>query len=100
MSKLYRFVFIVLSFYCSISYAQWISLDSQQAPFSSPTVKLLSDDPQSTVIKFDIAGFEIKEINADGKTYQSINILSESVTTDTRKYHIYQKSLLFLIIRA
>jgi len=66
----------------SISFSQWISLDKFSTPNSQPNVQLISDNDFSTVIKVDISGFQINEFIADGKTYHSISISSEGITTE------------------
>ena len=66
----------------SISFTQWISLDKFSTPNSQPNVQLISDDAFSTIIKVDITGFQINEFNADGKTYHSISIASQGITTE------------------
>jgi hypothetical protein len=57
--------------------AEWVSLNKDNTPNTLPNVTLLSDDDNSTVIKIDISGFDLTEFKADGKTYQSIDLLSD-----------------------
>ena len=66
----------------SFSFSQWIPLDKNSTPNSQPIVQLLSDDDFSTVIKVDLSGFQINEFISNGKTYHSINIFSDGITTE------------------
>jgi hypothetical protein len=59
---------------------EWISLDGNHAKKSGPKVTLISDDGNSTVLKIDISGFDLKEFITDGKSYQLTDLLSESFT--------------------
>ncbi len=61
--------------------AEWIPLNNKSASPTMPAVTLISDDNSSTVIKFEISGFDLKDIEADGKNYQLADLLSESYTT-------------------
>jgi hypothetical protein len=73
---------LLIVLFQSISFTQWISLDKFSAPNSQPNVQLISDNDFSTVIKVDISGFQINEFISDGKTYHSISISSEGITTE------------------
>lgn len=66
----------------SMSFTQWISLDKFSIPNSQPAIQLVSDDNFSTVIKVEISGFQINEFVFQGKTYQSINLTSNGITTE------------------
>ena len=62
--------------------ADWVSLDQNKSSNSPPQVTLLSDDNSSTVIKIDLAGFDINEFIAEGKSYQSVDLLNEIFTNE------------------
>ncbi|RLD60132.1 MAG: hypothetical protein DRJ05_05230, partial [Bacteroidetes bacterium] len=62
--------------------AEWVSLNKNNSANTPPKVTLLSDDNNSTVIRIDISGFYINEFNAEGKTYQSIDLLTEAFVTE------------------
>jgi len=64
-------------------YAEWIPLDKNKTSNSEPQVSILSDDDNSTVIKVDLAGFNLKEFISDGKTYQSVDLITEMLTVET-----------------
>ena len=66
----------------SISFTQWISLDKFSTPNSQPNTQLISDNEFSTIIKVDISGFQINEFISNGKTYHSISIASDGITTE------------------
>ncbi len=57
-------------------------LDEFSTPNSQPNVQLISDNDFSTVIKVDISGFQINEFISNGKTYHSLSISSEGITTE------------------
>ena len=74
-------VSIISGLFPLIMMAQWIPLNNAQKIKTAPIVQIISDDNNSTVIKVDISGFDIKELYANNKLYQSIDILSEVSTT-------------------
>lgn len=57
--------------------ADWVSLNNSKTSNTPPNVTLLSHDDNSSVIKIDISGFESKEFMSEGKSYQSIDLLTE-----------------------
>jgi hypothetical protein len=61
--------------------AEWIPLNKQNSSSAPPNVTLLSDDNNSTVIKIEISGFELKDFNSGDQQYQKIDLLSESFNT-------------------
>jgi len=58
--------------------AEWVSVDKNKTSNTPPKVTVLSDDNNSTVIKIEISGFDVKEFYSEGKTYQSLDLLSEA----------------------
>lgn len=62
--------------------ADWIPVNDRNSSPASPEVTLISDDNNSTVLKIDISGFDLQDITAEGKTYQKIDLLTETCTTD------------------
>jgi len=60
--------------------AEWVSLIKNQSTQTPPNITLISDDNNSTVIKIDISGFDLKDLITENKTYQSVDLLSESFT--------------------
>jgi hypothetical protein len=70
-------VFIVYGLFPLIMMAQWHSLNKGQENRTAPKVQILSDDNNSTVIKVDISGFDLKAFYAGNKLYRSIDLLSE-----------------------
>ena len=53
--------------------AEWVSINKSNVLKIPPKVKLISDDNSSTVIKIELSGFTINEINTEGKTYQVVD---------------------------
>ena len=92
--SVYSLFFLLFSFSLN---AQWISVDKNKEPYTLPTVQLLSDDNFSSVIKIELAGFELSQFTADNKTYNSINILDGSVTTETGSPEIPHLSALIAV---
>ncbi|MEZ5196599.1 MAG: C25 family cysteine peptidase [Bacteroidales bacterium] len=62
--------------------AEWIPLNKNKSIQTPPDVTLVSDDNNSTIIKIEISGFDLREIVSDNKTYQFADLLSESFTTN------------------
>jgi hypothetical protein len=62
--------------------AGWIPLDNKKAPATSPRVTVLSDDQNSTVIKIELFGFDLKDFYSEGKKYQSVDLLTETFTIE------------------
>ena len=48
---------------------------------AGPRVTVLHDDPGATVLKIEVSGFAVHEFRADGKTYRSIDLLTDIATT-------------------
>jgi len=63
-------------------YADWVPVDENKTANTPPQVTLLSDDNSSTILKIDIAGFNLNEFVSEGKSYQSVDLLSEMLTTN------------------
>jgi hypothetical protein len=76
-------LFAVLLISFTSNFAQWVSLNKTSPPESKPNVQLISDDFNSTVIKIEITGFRIKEINSNGKTYHSIDLGAMGISNET-----------------
>ncbi len=72
---------LILGFFPLCMMAQWYPLNNIQKNKTAPVVQILSDDNNSTVIKVDISGFELKELYTGNNLYQSIDLLSEVSTT-------------------
>jgi hypothetical protein len=62
--------------------AEWVPVDKNKTSNMPPNVTLLRDDNNSTVIKIEISGFDLKEFISEDKTFQSVDLLSEIFTTD------------------
>jgi hypothetical protein len=74
-------VTIIFGLFPLIMMAQWHSLNKEQKNRTAPIVQILSDDSNSTVIKFDISGFDLKEFYVGSKLYQTVDLLSDVSTT-------------------
>lgn len=72
------FIYVVFPFNLK---AEWVSLNGKSS-LASPKVTLVSDNGNSTVIKVEISGFNVKEIVSDGQTFQSVDLMTEIFTTN------------------
>jgi hypothetical protein len=62
--------------------AEWVSVDKTKSSKIPPSVKIISDDMNSTVIKIEIAGFDLNEFMQENKSYQAVDLLTEVFTAD------------------
>ena len=62
--------------------ADWVQLNGQNKSQAPPNVTLISDDNSSSVLKIEISGFDLKNLNIKGQEYQSVDLLTESFTTE------------------
>ncbi len=81
MFKKILIALLISAFFPTIIIAQWISLDNKSMSNTPPSVSILSEDNNSTVIRVDIAGFELSEFSTDGKSYQGVDLLSDIFST-------------------
>jgi PKD repeat protein len=72
---------IIVFFVPFLVKAEWIPLDKRSASPEAPVVQLLNDDNYSTVLRFDISGFELTDLMTEGKKYNTVDLLTESFTT-------------------
>ncbi len=72
------FVFAFLPFSLK---ADWVSIDKNKTSNTPPNVTLLSHDNSSTIIKIDISGFEVNEFISKGKTYRTVDLLTDMFST-------------------
>jgi len=63
--------------------AEWVSLDKNKVSNTPPKITLISDDDNSTVIKIELNGFNVKEINTDGKIYQAVDLMTEIFSSES-----------------
>ncbi|MCD4698756.1 MAG: hypothetical protein K8S16_21195, partial [Bacteroidales bacterium] len=81
MLKKFLIVLIISAFIPFNIYAEWVSLDKNKTANTAPKITVLSDDNNSTVIKIDISGFDIKKLYSAGKTYQGIDLMTDVFST-------------------
>ncbi len=82
MHKNLLFALITLILFPFCLKAEWIPLNKQNISPAAPNVILVSDDNQSTVLKIEISGFELKQLVAEGRQYQMVDLLTESFSSD------------------
>jgi PKD repeat protein/uncharacterized spore protein YtfJ len=63
--------------------AEWIPLIKSNSNQLAPNVTIVSEDDNGIILKYEISGFDLKEIVTGGKTYQLVDLLSESFTTES-----------------
>jgi hypothetical protein len=71
---------LFLSFLSIQTKAEWIQLDKNRDTNTSPRSTIIRSDENSIEIKFEIFGFELKNLKADGSTFQNIDLLTEIFT--------------------
>jgi hypothetical protein len=62
--------------------AEWVSLNKSASSPQAPKVTLLEDNESGTVLKVELSGFEVREVVGADRTYQSIGLLMDAVTTE------------------
>ncbi|MCF8367963.1 MAG: T9SS type A sorting domain-containing protein [Bacteroidales bacterium] len=83
MIKKLLFVFVVIALLPIEMKADWVSLDGKTSVATQPQVTIISDDNSGTVLKINISGFDLSEFNAENKTYQKVDLLSEIFTINS-----------------
>ncbi len=77
MRKNLPLLLVVSMFFPILASAEWVPLNKQNTSPTPPKVTLISDDNTATVLKIEIAGFNLKDLLSD---YQKVDLLSESFT--------------------
>jgi hypothetical protein len=62
--------------------AGWIPLGNSKPTKTPPKITLLRDDNSSTVIKIELAGFDLKEFMSAGKSFQALDLMEEAMTNE------------------
>ena len=65
--------------------AEWNSLDKHSDTNVPPQVTLLEESITGSVIRFEISGFEINNLQVEGKSYRQVDLLGESFTGEAGK---------------
>ncbi len=81
MIKNYIILFLFSITFIFNANAQWVSLNNKSSQETPPKVSILSDNEQSTIVKIEVSGFRIEDIDLKSNKYQGLNLLSEIVTT-------------------
>ena len=63
--------------------AEWVSMDKNKVSKTPTKVTLIRNDGNSTIIKVELSGFNLKELFTDGKTYQAIDLMTEIFTNES-----------------
>ena len=81
MKKKVHLLLAVIFLHSFIVKAEWIPFGKQSTP-APPKITLLSNDNSGAVLKVDLYGFHLNQLNTASKQYQRIDLLSESFTVD------------------
>lgn len=79
MSRVFYCLGVIFLFGLTFARAEWVSLHGSTQPVA-PVVSLVQDDAVGTTLKIELSGFEVREFNAAGKTYQTIDLLTDIFT--------------------
>jgi hypothetical protein len=71
---------VTVALLASVCRAEWVSLKSGPTSPAAPHVTVLQDDGTTTLLKVEVPGFETTSLSVGGKTYQSINLLTDVFT--------------------
>ncbi len=63
--------------------AEWVSLDKNKVSKIPPKVTIISNDNNSTVIKVELLGFNVKEFITEGRSYQSVDLMTEIFSNES-----------------
>ncbi len=83
MFKKVLIVLIISTFIPFKMNAEWVSLDKNNVSNNPPKVTLISNDDNSTVIKIELSGFNVKEFITEEKTYQAVDLMTEIFSTES-----------------
>lgn len=76
------FILIITCLIATPIYSQWISIENYSLPGSNPEVQLISSDETSSIIKVDLPGYMLNHFMYKDKSYYSIDIGEEAITTE------------------
>ena len=83
MLKKSLIIIIIAAFIPFKMNAEWVSMDKNKVSNTAPKVTLISNDDNSTIIKIELSGFNVKEFNKEGKTYQSVDLMTEIFSSES-----------------
>lgn len=81
MNRLYCLTLVLLASSISAQ-ADWVSLNKGASSPQPPKVTLLEDNQSGTVLRVELSGFDVRDVVGADRTYQSIDLLMEAVTTE------------------
>ena len=61
--------------------AEWVKINKSSDLKMAPQTTILRSDGDGIVLRVDMMGFDIKNFEAEGNTYQSIDLLTDMFTT-------------------
>lgn len=78
-----KFYLCILAFVIlpTITEADWIPLNGSMAAPAPPSITVLRDNILSTEIRIDISGLELQQLLSEGKSYTSVDLLTDAFTT-------------------
>ena len=81
MFKNILFVLLVSLFLPAFASAKWVSTNTSKKQETQPSVKIISQNSNSTILKIEVFGFNEKSFMANGKAFQSVDLLTDIFTT-------------------
>jgi len=81
MPKKSLFLLMIMMIIPFLMKAEWKSINKNKSSQTPPNVTLISDDNNSTVLKIEILGFDLKDLYTNGSNYQVADLLTESFVT-------------------
>lgn len=73
----------ILIIICTLqSFGQWISFGKEKANPQKPKIELLSSNSKSSVIKIDLSGILIQDLQNPASKLKKVDLLTESFTTE------------------
>lgn len=62
--------------------ADWVPLGSNLAQPAPPDIRVLQDDAGGITVRVELSGFGVRNISTAGRTYHTIDLLTESATNE------------------
>lgn len=98
MVNTYSVLMVLLVTGIAHSHAQWIPLLGGAAREAAPTVTLLEDDARGAAFRVDVDGFAVREFVADGITYRTPDLLTETVVAEPGMPEVPYVSRIFAVL--
>ena len=64
----------------SVARSEWVSMKNGASQPAAPAVTVLQDNGSNTILRIDLSGFEVTPFQSEGRSYQSLGLLTDMVT--------------------